>query len=197
MRSVSQQILISLTLVFCTTSMVTFAVTDEDGYDEYTIRKRDIPIDAPKFAGFPAKKYEGPNAAIDFRKNPDAREYRTRLTAWSKARPNFAGHYILATWGCGTNCTQITIINARTGKVYQPEGMTANSAVNVEDALLDNSDPWYGSGSIKFQPDSRLLMLVGMPEERTEDRGISWFVWEEPRLKRIRFIPKGWYPAKE
>ena len=32
--------------------------------------------------------------------------------------------------------------------------------------------------------------LVGMPEERKENRGISYFVWENDAPRRIRFVPR-------
>jgi hypothetical protein len=44
--------------------------------------------------------------------------------------------------------------------------------------------------------DSKLLVLIGMPEERDESRGITYYVWEDDRLKKVRFIPKAWYPKK-
>ncbi len=49
----------------------------------------------------------------------DDRMFKTRL-AWAakNQRPNFAGHYILTSWGCGTTCLMGAIIDAKTGKVY-------------------------------------------------------------------------------
>ena len=79
-------------------------------------------------------------------------------------------------------------------KIYHPEGATYNDATNVHDALLEPGDVWHASGAIWYRPDSRLLVLIGMPEERVEDRGISYYVWSGGALKRIRFVPKGWYP---
>jgi hypothetical protein len=34
-----------------------------------------------------------------------ARQYRTRTTEAGKQKPNFAGHYVITEWGCGTGCT--------------------------------------------------------------------------------------------
>jgi hypothetical protein len=172
----------------------TLAETDEDGYNEITIHPSDIPTDAPRFKDYPAKIFSGKNAAPNLRSDSKTKMYRSRLAQWAKEKPNFAGHYILAYWGCGTDCTQIAIIDAKTGKIYHPTGITANVAVNVHYELLKDGDFWHGSGAIKFRPDSRLLILIGIPEERTKDRGISYYVWEHNRARRVRFIPKAWYP---
>jgi hypothetical protein len=172
----------------------------DDGYDEYTIRPSDIPGDAPRLTDYPAKPYTGRNAAPDVRSDPRSRMYRTQLKNWAREKPNFAGHYILATWGCGTGCTQIAVIDAVTGKVFHPSGARTNSIVDVHDELLadEGSSPLRSDfGALRYRADSRLLILIGMPEERPENRGISYFVWENDRLKRIRFVPKAWYPDRK
>ncbi len=160
-----------------------------DGYDEHTIRRSDIPADAPKFEDSPAEIYLGENARLSFQSKV-AREYRTRLSQWAKEKPNFAGHYVLATWGCGAGCTQIVIFDVETGIAYSPSGASTNVAVNVHHDFLEGSDMWHATGAESFRPDSRLLVLVGMPEERENDRGISYFVWERNKMKRIRFVAK-------
>lgn len=165
--------------------------TDEEAYDEHTIRLGDIPSDAPAFETFSAKVFVGRNAAPILHGDPATRMFRTRLAEWAKAKPNFAGHYILATWGCGTDCTRISIIDARTGRIYHPAGITSNVAVNVHHRLLAGGDSWHAAGAVRFKPDSRLLVLIGMPEERTENRGVSYYVWENNKIRRIRFAPKG------
>ncbi|MDC8771717.1 hypothetical protein [Roseateles albus] len=173
-----------------------FGATDEDGYNEYTIRPVDIPSDAPMFEKFPAEVFAGSNAAPILHGDPKTRMFRSRLARWAKERPNFAGHYILATWGCGTECTQISIIDALTGRIYHPPGVSTNVAVNVHESLLEGGgDLWHAAGAIKFKPDSRLLILIGMPEERVENRGVSYYVLENNKLRRIRFVPKAWYPS--
>ena len=175
-------------------SLRVLGATDDAGYDEYTIRPSDIPADAPRFEDYPAEVYSGSNAAPDLRSDPTSRLFRTQLKRWAKRKPNFAGRFVLATWGRGVDCTQIAIIDVSTGKVYHPQGAKYNVAVNVDDTLLEPGDRWHASGAIWYRTDSRLLVLIGMPEERVGDRGISYYVWEGGTLKRVRFIPKAWYP---
>jgi len=184
--------LLTATVLFMAALHVFSAEWKED-YDEYTITPSDIPADAPRFEDYPAKPYAGPNAAPDLRSHPKSRLYRTRLKAWAKEKPSFAGHFILAKWGCGTECTEIAIIDAQSGKIFHPDGATWNYARNVDSALLAPSDifqRYHSSGAIWHRADSRLLVLIGAPEGRIENRGISYYLWEGSRLKRIRFIPK-------
>lgn len=172
------------------------AEIDAEGYDEHTIRPSHIPKNAPKFEDFPAAIYSGPNAAPNVRSSRRSWQYRTRLKDWARAKPNFAGHYILASWGCGTDCSTITIIDAITGKIYHPTGATFNVAVNIYYSLLRDGDLWHASGAVKFRPDSRLLVLIGNPEEKDENRGISYYVWEADTLTRIRLVRTPRRPAK-
>ena len=41
--------------------------------------------------------------------------FRTRIRGAAKKTPNFAGHFILEQWGCGTECQMGVLIDARTG----------------------------------------------------------------------------------
>jgi hypothetical protein len=169
-----------------------FAV-DQHGSEESTIGLSDIPKDAPRFQDYPATPYAGPNAAPDVRSDPRSRMYRTVLTGWATEKPNFAGHYIVATWGCGTGCTQIAIIDALTGKIFHPPGVRTNSIVDVDEEVLVDGEPnprRADFGALQYHADSRLLILVGTPENRAEQRGISYFVWNDDRLARIRFVAK-------
>ena len=165
---------------------------DADGYDKHTIRASDIPADAPRPSDYPATPYTGPNAAPDVGSDPLSRRYRTQLRGWAKEKPNFAGHYILATWGCGTGCTQIAVIDAKTGKVFHPRGARVNHITDVdEDILVDDPSPRRADfGALRYSADSRLLVLVGTPDNRPQNRGISWFVWENDALRRIRIVRK-------
>lgn len=182
-----------LALAFALASLSVFGAGANEGEDKSIIRLSDIPGDAPRPADYPATPYTGPNAAPDVRSERRSRMYRTQLRGWAREKPNFAGHYILATWGCGTGCTQIAVIDALTGKVFHPPGVRTNSIVDVDGELLvdgDSSPRREDFGALRYSADSRLLVLIGMPENRAENRGISYFVWEDDRLRRIRLVRK-------
>ena len=165
------------------------ASVDDEGYNEETIRVGDIPLDAPHFEEYKVSPYHGKNAI--FHIAGSSRNFRTRIKAWSEVPANFAGHFILATWGCGTNCTQLVIIDAVTGRVFQPQGLSSIDATNVQQELLESGDFWHEPGSIKFRKGSRLLMLVGAPQEDASRRGISYYVWNGTKLVLVRFVKKG------
>lgn len=102
-----------------------------------------------------------------------ARMFRTRLRENAKDGVDFAGHYILATWGCGSGCSSIAIIDARTGRVYfTPSLLLVGTALYQELAPLE------------FRKDSRLLKVVGSRND--EEVGTFYYVWRNNRLKLVR-----------
>jgi hypothetical protein len=36
------------------------------------------------------------------------------------AGPNFAGHYVIVKWGCGSPCLMAAIVDLKTGRVFPP-----------------------------------------------------------------------------
>jgi hypothetical protein len=62
--------------------------------------------------------FHGKPAAVDLGSAPEARNFRTELTAASKKPADFAGFYVAASWGCGSPCQQWALIDLRDGKVY-------------------------------------------------------------------------------
>src|SRR4051812_46823439 len=69
----------------------------------------------PRFAEFKiASTFNGrPVAAVLVR--PEERRFRSVLLEGATHGPNFAGHYTIVEWGCGSECWQAAIINAETG----------------------------------------------------------------------------------
>src|SRR5438034_10634538 len=49
-----------------------------------------------------------------------ARRYRTLLRQAATEAPNFAGHYRVVTWGCGTCCTEFAVLDLRSGQAWFP-----------------------------------------------------------------------------
>lgn len=46
------------------------------------------------------------------------RRYASILRESASAKPDFAGHYILASWGCGASCVVSAAIDAKDGTVH-------------------------------------------------------------------------------
>jgi len=58
--------------------------------------------------------------AVPQLRTPLAQEHRTAIRNGAKHGPNFAGHYTVVDWGCGTSCGIYVIVDARTGTIYEP-----------------------------------------------------------------------------
>jgi len=77
---------------------------------------------------------------VDFSNFPEAKTYYTRITETVKSGPNFAKHFTLVYWGCGTDCYGFSVVDADTGEII------AFNPVNGEYQLRDG----YGLDSTYF-----------------------------------------------
>ena len=127
----------------------------------------------PRFEDYAVREnYKGKVASIKLT-SPSAQMFRTRLRENAKTGMNFAGHYIVATWGCGSDCHSVAIIDAKTGKVYFPDdfGFVGGQLYQEEDRL-------------QHQKNSRLLIVAGAKDD--EEIGRFYYVWKNNRLRLIR-----------
>jgi len=89
------------------------------------------PDEAPKFADFPASaRFHGKPAATVFLTAEERLVKEPLRDALRKIgpNPNFAGHYLLASWDCGEACRMAAIVDARTGRVFAPPFESRRSA---------------------------------------------------------------------
>jgi hypothetical protein len=97
------------------------------------------PRNLPKFEDFAVSDiYQGKPAEADLN-TPNAMNFKTRLVEGAAKGPNFAGHYTVVTWGCGTSCVVVSLVDAKTGAV----------------TMLANINPWAG---LEYRLDSSLLI---------------------------------------
>ncbi|HWT00998.1 MAG TPA: hypothetical protein VN256_12190 [Pyrinomonadaceae bacterium] len=126
------------------------------------------------------------NVRVNLKSHRDANRFRTNLRNAAKEGVNFAGHYILTTWGCGTNCTQSAIIDARNGRVYFPGQLEGAGFGFCE--LPDDAEP------VAYQADSRLLVLSGFKGgDLSRDNapcGIYYLEWTGRNFRQVRFVEK-------
>ena len=93
-----------------------------------------------KFADYPARAWSGP--VVKPRQDTRfARLFRTVLKLGAATGPNFAGRYTVVTWGCGTDCQSIAIIDAKTGAVRTAPFVTAVGARYRLDSRLFVANP--------------------------------------------------------
>ncbi len=123
-----------------------------------------------------AEVYTGKHARVDLSSHPEAKTWRTKLIEAANKGSNFAGHYTIATWGCGASCTAFGIIDAITGTVYFPAGLSRVSVAGLPEQ----------QAGLQFRLDSKLLIVRGSPNE--EDRtGTFYYVWEDNDLTLITY----------
>ena len=168
-----------VTLVKClTTSFVllllsanprTLGVGQAHGSDAWTFRHYPAAAD---FKGTPAK----PILATPFEHS-----YRTQIRAQARKGPNFAGHFTLAKWGCGSPCLRFVIIDATSGAVYDP-------------SIIVGCANKYGLGAkIDFRLGSRLIAATGVSEAAVSSTevvcGTNYHLWDGKHLKFVHFEP--------
>lgn len=134
----------------------------------------------PCFAEYPAQVYQGETAALALSSDPNAERFHSQLAQAAQQKPNFAGHYILTSWGCGAFCQTISIVDAQTGKVYFPTPMSIDKKYLV------------GWSVDRFVPNSKLLLLVAQFTSIPRDQpsaldgpfhnAILYYKWENNHL---------------
>jgi hypothetical protein len=81
---------------------------------------------------------------------PKAKLYRTAIRKAVRRGPNFAGHYTVAGWGCGTECGVFVIVDDSTGKVYEPPEISRSVDL--------------GFDGPHFRADSNLMVVASCPD---------------------------------
>lgn len=140
----------------------------------------------PAFSQYPAQVEKARITKIDFRKYPEARTYKTRLSSGLIQGVNFAGHFVIVGWGCGTGCTNAAVIDTRSGRVIWP-----NEFANVDATYGDG----YSDIQIDFRKNSRLLIIHGRPGSFNENdplpvSGDHYFIWNGARFRKVLTVEK-------
>ena len=83
------------------------------------------------------------------------RLFRTRLLEASKEPPNFATHYRLTIWGCGSECASGAIIDLATGQIIAPPLAKSGNPV----MHFNVCQSAYEGFGVDTRLDSKLLIL--------------------------------------
>jgi hypothetical protein len=108
---------------------------------------------SPAFADYPVAVEHGlphGTAAEPALESKTAKQYRSVIRQEFREKANFAGHYRVGIWGCGTDCRNFAIIDKETGAVYTMPGVEEISGV------MGNDDE-----RVDFRLDSKLLVISG------------------------------------
>ena len=133
----------------------------------------------PRFKDYRVTEtYTGRNAPLVLKRSD--RMFRTRLQEAARERPNFAGRYILTTWGCGTSCVMGAVIDARTGRVYWWDFTLCCWGYDID----ENFRP------VEARINSRLIVFSGARHEKEGDVGTHFYKFQNERFRHIRSILK-------
>jgi tetratricopeptide (TPR) repeat protein len=137
-------------------------------------KKYQLLSDVPLFRDYPVTQgYIGKPAPVILN-SKDKKMFRTTLRKAAKEPANFAGHYVLTTWGCGTSCINGAVVNLRTGEVVFLPGSICC---------------WRGEGErLIFRLNSRLLVTAGIMNEKS-DHGSHFFEFTGTKFKHLKTIP--------
>lgn len=113
------------------------------------------------------------------------RQFRTRIREGARKGPNFAGHYTVADWGCGSGCVSFVIVDAKTGRVSWSRPFSSFAI------------PFQGTQSgrdyvgLDYHLDSRLLIADGCPDEDDSEKscGTYYYVLDEGKFRLLAFDP--------
>jgi hypothetical protein len=160
----------------------------------------------PRFEDFPVREVFKGTPARPILATPDERRFRTVITqgmtkGWGAedgtsgkepviAGPNFAGHYVIVRWGCGSPCLMMAIVDSVSGRVFSPpfHHGPGHSYFQL---------PWaFPAKPLTYRIDSRLLITNvcesdktgqtnGRPTYEAQTCGTHYFVMEEEGLRLI------------
>lgn len=84
------------------------------------------------------EKFEGTPKPVNFSTLPEAKTFYTRITEAVKTGPNFAGHFTLVYFGCGTDCYGYAVVNVRTGEIISYSPANSNYHLRMNYGLDSN-----------------------------------------------------------
>lgn len=143
----------------------------------------------PQFNDYPADQiYSGTNHQLIM--DAFGKEYRTRLRdTIAREKPEFAGHYLVAGWGCGTDgCNTGAIIDAITGHAYPfPVAMSSVSPLKPEFKDEDGQE-------LIYTLNSRLIIFAGNLNGSAHGDGldtIEFYEFKDGKFIFIKSMPYG------
>ena len=117
------------------------------------------------------------------------RLFRTQIREAARKGPNFAGHYTIAEWGCGTSCVSLAVIDAETGVVHEgPFGALPNALLAYGKALRYDRDAKgeYQYDELSYRLNSSLLIARGCPNDR--NCAAYFYEWTGTQFKLLRKV---------
>lgn len=149
----------------------------------------------PRFHVYRAPVWRAKIASLNLQSHPLARKFRTLIREqMHDAGVNYAGHYIMASMGCGTGCSITAIVDAQNGNAYSPDQLNGWTGIVGDYQYAENEEPWT------YHANSRLLRAIGREhtgptaEEHYGPSGIYYYEWKNNGLRLVKLKPVGSYP---
>ena len=134
-----------------------------------------------KFEAYKVREvYRGKPAPVHI-VTPTEKMFRTRISEGAKKGPNFAGHYTLVSWGCGSGCVSFVVVNAISGQAHDAAPF---SSLFIPFMGTESGREYQG---LVYKPDSRLLIADGCEEKC----GTYYYEWRKLKFTLLRFEPVG------
>jgi hypothetical protein len=171
------------------------ARAETPGWCQYSLA--DLPKGAPRFEDYaaPVEKIAR-TPRVDFHGDGTARLFRTQLRDAAKGGVNFAGHYALGQWGCGTGCLNWGVVDLESGRTATDKTMFSleNNRIDFSrdhaaEGIAKRLHAQYVFGVLLFRADSRLLVTLGQPNEDETRDGAAFYEWSGAAFRRIAFYP--------
>jgi hypothetical protein len=145
----------------------------------------------PKLSDYSAQHYDG-NVHAPMLESKHHRMFRTAIREAAKNGVNFAGHYVIADWGCGTGCTQFVVQDALTGTVVDPPFQWVEFHYW---GFLSKIPKWAAyeprwtcfDGFLTYRRDSSLLVVEGCISKR--QCGRTFYEMKYGHLSQVMFDP--------
>jgi hypothetical protein len=93
--------------------------------------------------------------------------------------PNFAEHYYVIRWSCGSDCLMMAVVDAKSGTVYSPPLSGAGTELYVPMDML-------GDREIDFRRDSSLMVLRNACKQARRECGVYYFNWKDDHFDLIK-----------
>ena len=158
----------------------------------------------PRFEDYPITEVFQGKPHRPILKTPEQRRYRTRIRQgvekgwgvwingeWGKEQnrpgPNFAGHYVVVVWGCGSCCLMMAVADVETGEVFNPP-LSTNNSLHVPSLVLP---PSAGSAAVvRYRKDSRLIVIKSTPHfEYPNPKSYAfYFLLQDNQWKLLRRV---------
>jgi hypothetical protein len=144
-------------------------------------------VNTPKltypFSDYPVTEiYKGKTAPFKLSRH-DRLFYEGRYKLIENSEPDFAGHYIVASWSCGMWCQNSDIIDAKTGKFYGWNGILSPCFPRLDTDFPCNED----FSNVEYRVDSKLIIFFGSLDYG-KDRGFHYYKFEKGRLIHLKSV---------